>query len=52
MTALALVPDPKLLGTGPNYPQIQQDTENRGFNQIPKLFHICSQENKHIHLGE
>ena len=39
MTALALVPDPMLLGTGPNYPPIQQVTENRGFNQIQKFFH-------------
>ena len=38
MTALALVPDPMLLGTGPNYPPIQQVTENRGFNQIQKFF--------------
>ena len=52
MTALALVPDPKLLGTEPNYPQIQQDTENRGLDQIQKFYHICSRENKHTHLGE
>ena len=39
MTALALVPDPMLLVTGPNYPPIQQVTENRGFNQIQNFFH-------------
>ena len=39
VTAPALVPDPMLLGTGPNYPPIQQVTENRGFNQIQKFFH-------------
>ena len=52
VTAPALVPDPMLLGTGPNYPPIQQVTENRGFNQIQKFFHRYTQESKHIHLGE
>jgi len=51
VTAPALVPDPMLLGTGPNYPPIQQVTENRGFNQIQKFFHRYTQESKHIHLG-
>ena len=52
VTAPALVPDPMLLDTGPNYPPIQQVTENRGFNQIQKFFHRYTQESKHIHLGK
>ena len=41
-----------LLGTEPNYPLIQQVTENRGFHQIQNFFHRYTPENKHIHLGE
>ena len=48
---LQLVPDPQLLGTGPNYRHIQRVTENQGFFQIRKFFHQNTPEKKHIHLG-
>ena len=48
---LRLVPDPKLLGTGPKYCHIQQVTENQGFYQIKKLYDRKTPEMKHIHLG-
>ena len=35
---LRLVPDPQLLGTGPNNRHIQQVTENQGFYQIRNFF--------------
>ena len=52
VTAPALIPDPMLLGTGPNYPLIQHVTENRAFNQIQTFFHRYTPESKHIHLSQ